>query len=182
MKTRRGVSLIEALIVISTMSVVATLGATMVFFLMRAEGRSTRHFLMNRTISRLADRFRRDANTALDVEVLVDANGTPNRIRLAQHDRQIVFQSDDERVIRLVEREEKVLSRETYRLADSAVLFEVIENGQLAAVVIRHDRSASNIQTRGLGAVSEFRIESAVGRAPGGTLRKRDSQESIDRE
>lgn len=164
MTTRRGTTLVEVLIVITTMTIVTTVGAAMVFFLMRAEEKSTQKLLTNSTISRLADRFRGDAGAALDVEVLADTHGTPDRIRLEQPDGQIIFQSDDAGVIRLLKAGDEMRGRETYRLPDSDVLFEVTDDGLLAAIVIRQDRSGSNVQTRGLGPVRELRIESAVGR------------------
>jgi hypothetical protein len=126
---RRGVSLMELIIVMSAASTIITTSAVILHKMMRVQ-EQTRYFFENeRAVERLARQFRRDVHDANDVEI--DANsseidaqdGDGSLIALISYDdHSIAYIRTVAGIVRTVHPSEGVPARETFALAPFARL------------------------------------------------------------
>ena len=66
---RRGISLIEAVVVMSIVSVIATMSATLLGAMMRQQAAASRELAIGNSVIRLAERFRSDIHATADAVV-----------------------------------------------------------------------------------------------------------------
>lgn len=85
-RTRRGVSLVELLIVMSGCTVVLTMTSGLVCRIMRTQIESRAHENVERNSLRLADHFRRDVHVAQTAETSKDKLGEDAFLRLERDD------------------------------------------------------------------------------------------------
>ncbi len=139
MKSRRGVSLVELLVVIATSSVMVTLGSTTIFMLLRAEAAGTKSLFTSTSMSRLATAFRDDVSTARRVELKhADDAAVTELVLVVSERRQVTYRIEPRQVVRATSPPAKqnvgvnIGSIERYRLPDGVTKFEVPEQHELA--------------------------------------------------
>src|SRR3954470_2048998 len=116
---RTGKSLIEALVIISMMSVILGLAATSLASLFRLRYVMIRDAEQAASLDRLAMRLRLDAHEAISCAVDNDC------VFKVAHDRSIQYSVARPRIVREVRREDKVVHRDTFSLPrNTAVTFE----------------------------------------------------------
>lgn len=136
--SRRGYSLVEALVVISINSVLMAVALTLLATLLKSERDGRQHFERTRSLVRLADDLRHDAATAERAE----SDPSEPTLRLqSPKDRTIEFTCDGDR-IRRVEREgASIRHREAYHLARlSAATFTVASDKLVSVELLLNDQ------------------------------------------
>ncbi len=121
---RRGVSLIELLIVISIMGTVFILSGVTFHLLLRSEKVVAQSFVTERSISRLAVQFREDVHRSKSGTVVASTTGTAFEMILADANRfcaRYVITKDG--LARLLVEQDLVTAREDFRLPDCRVEF-----------------------------------------------------------
>ncbi|MEI8017920.1 MAG: prepilin-type N-terminal cleavage/methylation domain-containing protein, partial [Schlesneria sp.] len=117
--SRRGVSLIEMVVVISMLTVVIGLVGMTFHLLLRSEKLVTQSFVTERTISRLAIQFRDDVHQS---ETGVLTGGTENdkpTLTLGNTSgSQIRYLVTADGLVRLLETHDRVTARDDFRLPD----------------------------------------------------------------
>ncbi len=120
--TRRGVSLIEMVVVISMLTVVIGLVGMTFHLLMRSEKLVSQSFVTERTISRLAIQFRDDVHQS---ETGVLSNGSESdepALTLATGSGiQIRYLINSDRLARLVVTHDQITARDDFRLPDCQI-------------------------------------------------------------
>lgn len=162
---RRGVSLIEMLAVITTMSVVGTLSVTTMFFMLRAEGGGAKSLFAGVAYSRLSHDFRRDVHAAIAANPIGDGSVPPRQLDLLQPDEQTVsYTIRADRIVRTVHRNGKRVATDGYVLAEGASHFELEARSPLIALVhLRRGVTFSGTAYEG-APVRAYRIEAVRGR------------------
>lgn len=128
--SRRGVSLIELMVVIAIITALFSMVGVVFHRLFLSEQVAMRAALTERTVSRLADQFRRDVHAATAAQPEVD-DGITRTFKLMQSETEwvkdfptIVYSAREGEVIReQFGADEKPLSREVYRLPECRVSF-----------------------------------------------------------
>jgi hypothetical protein len=136
--SRAGKSLIEALVIISLMSIIMGLAATSLASLFRLRYVITRDAEQASSLDRLAARFRLDAHEALSCTI---ENGCT--FQLADG-RSIHYFLAAPRIVRETRRDDKVVHRDTFSLPrPTAVQFakRALGNGALAALTIEPEET-----------------------------------------
>jgi hypothetical protein len=129
-QSRRGISLIELLVVIGTVSVITTLAVTTIFFLLRAEGNGVKSLANSISMSRLSTDFRRDVHSSTGVELTTRENAQKDlQLELAE-DNYVIYRIGNREVFRLrygslPVADLKPMAIETYHLAPGTIIFEV---------------------------------------------------------
>jgi hypothetical protein len=126
---RRGISLMELMVVLSAASMIITTSALVLHKMMRAQ-EQTRYFFENeRAVERLARQFRRDVHDANDVEVDAEVSeieaqdGDGSLIALITYDdRAISYVRTPAGIVRTVHPGEGMPARETFALSAAARL------------------------------------------------------------
>ena len=116
---RRGVSLIEMVVVISMMTVVIGLVGMTFHLLLRSERAVSQSFLTERTISRLAIQFRDDVHQS-NTGVLTGGSESKNPVLTLENPSgiQIRYVVTGDGVVRLVVTGDRVTARDDFRLPD----------------------------------------------------------------
>ncbi len=169
MQQRRGVTLVEMLVVISTMSVIMGLGITTIFLMMRAEGSGAKTLVDSMTYARMANSFRQDVHAAHDVQLVADAADKHSlSLRMSQTE-QVTYQIDDENVVRIAKTNDKVDHLEQFRLPNVKAGFELHPHqtageGALIELVLTRRHSAATDQHEAVLPTREYRIKALIGR------------------
>jgi prepilin-type N-terminal cleavage/methylation domain-containing protein len=99
---RRGVSLVEMLVVITIAAVMVGLAATTMHLLLAAEHEATRSMRFSASVTRLSRAFRDDLHAARDVELPLPEPGKPATLVAAADDgRRIRYELDANRATRV---------------------------------------------------------------------------------
>lgn len=118
MNRRRGASLVELLVVVSSTAAILSLSAELIYRGMRTQSESRRFFDGERAAWRLAKDFRNDAHAASEATVAPEAVGADGLIRLEQADgRVVVYRRDGAKIVRMASSPGAAESREEYPLA-----------------------------------------------------------------
>lgn len=126
---RAGKSLLELAVVIGLLSVVLTIATRTIAFLMRADATGRTAVVNGTSLSRLADRFRRDAHAAIDAEVLAGNDNTPQRLRLTRSDGRVVeYRPSDASVLVVILKGQQPEKRETYRVGKGTTRFQLTQD------------------------------------------------------
>lgn len=122
MRSRRGISLIELLAVLSGCSVALGLTASLLHQTMRAQSHTRDFFDVERNAQRLARQFRSDVHAAAADSIDdIDAEGASDGelLRLRLHDGQTIsYQRAAEKIIRIVSQTDAPTAREEYVLSE----------------------------------------------------------------
>jgi|GEM_PF-1828465 len=176
-RQRRGISLLEILIVISLVSLILSLSSTMLIASFRAHERAVAREDLQRSLGRLALRLRTDAHAAMSADTVPD--DAQNGLRLTMVDgRTISYEAGDGEIVRTVRREDTVEHRDAFPLPGFSTSFSI------SAAADETDSGLSSVvvefQSRGEHPTSHaarlLPIEAAVG------LSKSDLQNSESEE
>lgn len=166
MPNRRGFTLIETLVVISTMSVILMLSATTIFFLMRAEGDGTRALTSSTSFARLQNAFRRDARAASSAHINQTGAGEEFLEFEFNSSQSIQYRIVGDQIVRNKFVDETVSATEEFFVPKTTIGFEVAQqNGKTVAVLSCDRRPLSTVETKQKTVRSrEYRIVAAIGR------------------
>lgn len=172
-RRRRGVSLIELIIVISVATLIIGVALGLMQWLLRSERDVRKTVWYGRSVSRLAQVFRNDAHRASHVEIAAAAE-TSNSMQFSLGNSHTVTYEIEEHTIRRVDRDgETELHRETFHFPPgSAIRFEKDQGPAMARVVIDRATGQLNVDTNedaNAGARTEpagrtVRIEAGLGK------------------
>jgi prepilin-type N-terminal cleavage/methylation domain-containing protein len=156
MTRRRGVSLIELILVIAIITAILGMTGTLFHRLFQSEQRSARATLVELTTSRLADQFRRDVHWArtakqsltpgemlpiLELTVPATASGGDSPTT-------VVYTAGDGKVARELIGSQGTMARESFRLPDCRVRFSELDELVAAdATNAANTASAANADT-----------------------------------
>jgi hypothetical protein len=119
MTTRRGVSLVEMLTLMSSCTVILTMSAVLIHRTMRAQEQTRYFFAVERAALRLAEQFRRDVHGARSAATDADAGDEGAFLRLEMPAGETVeYRSEEASVLRIVRRDGGPAAREEYFLAE----------------------------------------------------------------
>ncbi len=173
---RRGVSLIELMVVIAVISILFGMVGVVFHRLFLAEQVAMRAALTERTVSRLSDQIRRDVHAATDAKQGVTEDGLPPRLELSTTPDAatgtaaapiVVYSIDDGSVLRELVVDGKASSREVYRLPECQIRFPAATNEATAAMVgliIERQGSTVTPQPQAVRPRRSLVIEAALGR------------------
>ena len=141
-RRRRGLSLVEMMVVIAIGSAIIGLVGVCLQGLYRAERRTRQQMTQREALTQLGLRFRSDAHEAARVERTEPAKpgGAVRLVLTAQDGRTVTYQADGGQVERTVERGGQVVHHDAFRLPGVRVAWELKSAGDqvLAAAVILH--------------------------------------------
>jgi prepilin-type N-terminal cleavage/methylation domain-containing protein len=121
---RRGVSLIEMVVVISMLTVMISLAGMTFHLLLQSEKQVTQSFVTERVVSQLAVQFRDDAHQSTSAAVTTDPDSATSKMEFGRSSGTWCrYLSTAEGVTRLLLKDESVVSREDYRLPDCLISF-----------------------------------------------------------
>lgn len=167
MRSRRGKSLIEMLVVIATMSVLLGFVAQTLHALMQAERVGTQSLAQSVSLSRLSRQFRQDVHAARQAERTPAGDGQHGPLRLSWPDGvTVVWSAAEESFIRSVQRGDQVNGQEHYHIGRGAYRFDLSDDGRRAALVVEPPDAALDITARRIRQTGpkSLRIEAVTGR------------------
>jgi hypothetical protein len=142
MSRRRGISLLELTAVLAGCSVILSTSGSLIYRAMRAHSQSARYFDSERAAWRLANQFRLDIRQATDVTHIAADEGRGPRIQLDSEANVIAYELVEDRVVRAVSREDRVVATEEYRLAPGLKCdFSQTSSPRLVTLTITVDES-----------------------------------------
>ena len=115
MKYRRGVSLVELLLVMSAATIILTMSAGLIHRIMHAHSKAQAFVDVERTSLRLANTFRRDIHQA--TVAAIDSPSSPNGVFLrlqAPQNQSIEYRREQGAVLRIVQEGNRIVSREAF--------------------------------------------------------------------
>lgn len=158
MRTRRGASLIEMLVVISTMSVIMTVAATTILWLLRSEASGAKAVAASAGFSRLATDFRRDVHSATGAEMQPQQEGGVQgltlRLPLTQR---IHYEAQANHIVRKQHVGDQIRSTDTYSLPAGVCRFELVPPDHDKTVAAQEGTVVRLIYSRQLGAAVQHR-------------------------
>ena len=135
-----GVTLIELILVISIMSVIFTVGATTLAFLMRVEMKGTTRIEETLTLRRLSQQFREDAGASHKVEMFSPDNKVSNKINLVvESGASIIYSSAKQKnlILRIKKQANKVVTQNEFRIPHNFLQFGVEKLSKHQIVTMR---------------------------------------------
>jgi prepilin-type N-terminal cleavage/methylation domain-containing protein len=134
---RRGVSLVELLIVISVATVIVGICVTTIHVLLRSERDQSRAVRTAVTLSRLTEVFRDDVHATSNAEI-VSHEAQPSRLTLSDADgRQIGYSADGHLLQRVETARGAEIHRDTFHFpSGSTMRFERDESPRLVRMII----------------------------------------------
>ena len=173
---RRGVSLIELMVVIAIISALFSMVGVVFHRLFLSEQVAMRAALTERTVSRLADQFRRDVHAATTATRSENGDGRASSLALlSSHDvaaepnaaAKVIYSFNDGEVLRELIADGKTTSREVYRLPECRLrLPATTTEGKVEVVSLIIERQGSTItpQPQATRPRRSLAIEAALGR------------------
>ncbi|QDU06808.1 type II secretion system protein J [Gimesia aquarii] len=124
----KGVSLIEMLLAMALMSVIFTLGASILAFLMRVEMEGTNRIQKTFNLQRLSHQFREDARSAQSVEIVPENNKKSTILKFEMKPETSILYSENTQgngILRLKKQSNKTITRTEYPISEDALYFEI---------------------------------------------------------
>jgi hypothetical protein len=148
---RRGITIIEVLVVVTGVAVLLGLCAVSIQLLMRLNADVQGRYGTAVALERLARQIREDAHASETAQINLDDNkksGTPAGLRLIfEPDHNVVYASGDGGVVRTESRRGKVVRHEKYTLArGGGARFELRDEGSRRLVVLVMTRPVGKSQ------------------------------------
>jgi len=149
-----GVSLIEMLVMISLMSVIFTVGVTMLAFLMRVELQGTDRIQHTFNLQKLSNQFREDAGAASKASVIAKENPKQQILKLELDSNTFIVYSTGKNahrnfIIREKNSSDQPVTRNEYPIADFRLHFHIenINQRQIVSLQLKvlPDESHDNI-------------------------------------
>lgn len=175
LSARRGMTLVELLVIISACSIVFTTSAVLMHRVMHTQKKTRAFFDVERSAVRLSDQFRRDVHQATAATVDADATGEKPFLQLQlPNDRTIEYRHSNGDLLRVESREGTAVSREEFPFPDDADL--KIREAESPRRVVLSIATEPN-QTRSVGERSSdphampvyLQVEAALHRGPRAT-------------
>jgi Tfp pilus assembly protein FimT len=165
---RRGISLIEMMAVMATMSVLLTLAVTTLTLLMRAGQSSTSAVTASLAVSRLAHDFRHDVRAASAAERQAADDDQPDRLQLSlAANRVVIYERQKAAIVRRETSGEKSIRTEAYAADVRDVSFVVAgENAARLVTLSLSSGLSDQAPTRGRfisAAPRQFQFDAALG-------------------
>lgn len=135
-----GVSLIEMMMVISLMSIIFTVGATTLAFLMRVEMKGTARIEETLTLQQLSHQFREDAGAAKNAELISQNDKNSSTLNLDMEPGiSIVYSADPHGnyILRVKKRVNNIVTRNEYRIPENMLRFEIHKKNQRQTVSMK---------------------------------------------
>lgn len=136
-----GVSLIEMLVMISLISVIFTVGVTMLAFLMRVELQGTARIQSSMNLQRLSKQFREDVAAARKASILSENNPKLHKLKLDMNDNIFIVYSagandNGNFIVREKNNSDQPISRNEYLISESQFRFSIenINQRQIASL------------------------------------------------
>jgi hypothetical protein len=137
MKVRRGVSLVELLVAMTSLAVILTLSTGLIHRIMLAQMRSRAGVDAERTALRLAGTFRRDVWQAESAMTSGVEFGSEMLVRLSLPNDQVVeYRLEDAAVARLLRYGERTAGRDRFALPEGAAARVVRESESLLLLTV----------------------------------------------
>jgi hypothetical protein len=150
-RVRRGITIIEVLIVVTSVSMMLSLCAVSIQLLMKLNGDGVGRYSAAVALERLSRQLRDDAHLSESGQLDGDqkANGKPDQLRLdLTPDHWVVYQSQEGAVVRTESAAGKVVRRESFTLpAGGAAQFLLREEGPSRLVAMVVTRGPGKSQT-----------------------------------
>ena len=128
---RRGVSLIEMVVVISMMTVVIGLVGMTFHLLLRSEKLVSQSFVTERTISRLAVQFRDDVHQSETGIITSESESDKTELALGNANGiQIRYVTNADGLVRLIVKDDLVTARDDFRMPDCQVSISAGPDGE----------------------------------------------------
>lgn len=124
----KGVSLIEMLLAMALMSVIFTLGASVLAFLMRVEMEGTNRIQKTFSLQRLSHQFREDARSAQSVEIVPENNKKSTILQFEMKPETSILYSENTRgngILRVKKQSNKTITRTEYPISGDTLYFEI---------------------------------------------------------
>ena len=157
---RRGMTLIEVLVVIGSSVVILGLIAGTIRTMARAEHATENHLVQGEVLAQLSESFRSHVHAARPAELIEQEQG--EQLKLALVGSEVEFRVQEHRVLRVVRSADGSLRQERYSLPPgSTVRFEIDRGHEpttVTLVVARHPAGAPT------GTPRELRVEAVLGR------------------
>ena len=161
MSNRRGASLIELLVVITTSMIVVGLAVAMVRSLLVANRTAEAHLVRSDTVRRLCDSFRSYVRAASAAECVQEDDAMRLELSLADG-RQVVFRAAEQAVVRTESDATADRRREKYSLANGCIArFETHAENDATTVTLVIVQTPSRANE---GPSREFRAEATLDR------------------
>lgn len=136
----RGVSLIEMMMVVSLMSVIFTVGATTLAFLMRVEMKGTARIEETLILQELSHQFREDAGAAQNAETISQNDKNNNTLNLNMElGISIVYSASPHGnyILRVKKRGTNIITRTEYRIPQDTLHFDIHKRNQRETVSMK---------------------------------------------
>ena len=172
---RRGVSLIELMVVIAIITVLFSMVGVVFHRMFLSEQVAMRAALTERTVSRLADQFRRDVHAATTAMRTENGDGLASSLFLMSSDAaagpnaatNVIYSFHDGDVLRELVAEGKTASREVYRLPECRLRLPAAANEgtvEMFSLVIERQGSTITPQPQATRPWRSLVIEAVLGR------------------
>ena len=173
---RRGVSLIELMVVIAIISALFSMVGVVFHRLFLSEQVAMRAALTERTVSRLADQFRRDVHAATDSLRFVSADDGPasslilmssQGMTVASAPVTVSYSIRESELLRELAVDGKTVNREVYRLPECQLWLPVSTNEgevEMVSLIIQRQGSTITPQPQSARPWRSLVIEAALGR------------------
>jgi len=128
-RSRAGMSLIEVVVVISTLAALMSFATVLLGLLFRADHAGHDALAVQLSITRLSRQFRDDAHSALNVDV---ASVNPGAVELTLDDGQRVsWIASEAAITRTARQDDAVVARDAYVLSEGITTFSITDAGSL---------------------------------------------------
>lgn len=164
-----GVTLIELMLVAALMSVIFTVGATTLAFLMRVEMQGTSRIQKSLTLQKLSHQFREDANAAQSVEIISKDNNKNAMLKFEMEPGNFITYSDSQQgnfILRVKQGANKAITRNEYRISESSLQFGIEKLNQRSIVSMQFRIFPEEIHENKTveNPYQSFKIESLINR------------------
>lgn len=140
---RRGVSIIELMVVIAISSFLLATGIGLIHLLMRVERDGIKNVWHGRSLSRLADAWHTDVRAAEDARLDDGTPETPRAILRRPGGLEVTYAVDGHAVSRVASRGDAVQQRDAFYFPPGSMIhFEIDEGPRFARIMIRRPARA----------------------------------------
>ncbi|QDT94727.1 PulJ/GspJ family protein [Gimesia aquarii] len=133
----KGVSLIEMLLAMALISVIFTLGASILAFLMRVEMEGTNRIQKTFNLQRLSYQFREDARSAQSVEIVPEDNKKATILKFEMKPETSILYSENNQgngILRVKKQSNKTITRTEYPISEDTLYFEIEKQNPILMV------------------------------------------------
>jgi len=164
MQRRSGKSLIEIVVVLSTMTVIMALSITTLFLVMRADSFGMTSLAVTSNRARLSRQFRSDVHAAQSASLVPATDSDSQQLSLLHADATVVmYEAANNSVRRTRQQGDDVLSRETFPLSKGDARFTVDEEAGWLRLVHNPQPNIPAVSSSGGPTLPALHIEARLG-------------------